>query len=59
TIICGMLWATWYEAASAVTPRAYAVAHVRTNPVTLDRAVDIDMIAVDLATVGREMAASS
>jgi len=48
----GMLLATLYEAERAVTPSAYAIAHVRTNPVIRDAAVDTDIIAVERAIDG-------
>jgi hypothetical protein len=48
----GMLLATLYDADRAVTPSATAIAHVRTNPVIRDAAVEIDMIAVERAIEG-------
>ena len=54
-IMLGMLFATAYEDASSVTPSAYAIDQVRTNPVTRERAVEADMTAVERAIVGLAM----
>ena len=54
----GMLLATVYAEESVVTPSAYAIAHVLTNPVTRESAVEIDMIAVERAMVGLSMVTS-
>ena len=41
-----------------VAPMAKAIAHIRTNPVIRDTSVAVDMVAVERAMDGREMAAS-
>lgn len=45
----GMLFEIVYEDAVSVTPSATAIAQVRTNPVTRESAVPIDIEAVERA----------
>ena len=55
-IMFGMLLATLYADMSPVAPSAYAVAHMRRNPVTRDSVVAVDIRAVERAMEGLLMA---